>query len=430
MTPVFRFKFIPVFLVIAMSGLYLCSHRSENKGDSFQKEIKKAWAQRVPDYKTRRLRLKKELNALEAAVLAAERRGEEVACASQISSEASWLLGYTAELDRAEQRLACLKAELAEPAGRRKPDEQAKTDGAWGRCFTEWFFKLSTSGDHILALSEKGQVAEYPPRFLDKINSPRQFFSYFDSILITDVLKTGRIQRKELNESISTLTRLIMRDQPANYHFHPGLKDALLECILRRWQDNESGYWGAWYRREDGTVTKTKDLSITFHLVSYLKGNVPHLNRLFKTTLAIRREQYPLGWLEQGGYENHHNYDVLRLLRYGWPEADPGDRAAARKEIRKMLDWCLSSSLQPDGSFILGGSDDSVEDSYYFGVSFLDEAGFFDPKKRFWSDDELPPSSVIRQKLIQRIHDAGAVGGKSGVYYRNALEKLGTGGGR
>lgn len=417
------------FLALFISGsLGSCAHGTKSSESDLDDEIRQALALQVPDYKERRASLKRELKILKRETLEAERRGEEVSCASQILNESSWLLGYTAEFVRLEKRLSELRNELAKPPSQRQSDQQSEKDGTWGRCFTEWFFKLSMSGDHILEFAERGQAAKHAPRFLDPINSPEKLKVYLDSILMTDVFRKGRIQRKELNESVSTLVRLIVKNPPKNYRFHPKLRETLLDYIHQHWQNPESGYWGAWIRRRNGTLTKTDDLSITFHLLSYLKGNVSRLDKIFKTTLAIRNSQYPLGWLEEGQYENHHSYDVVRILRSSWPYASLEDRAIAEQEIRKMLVECLSKSLQPDGSFALGNSDDSLGDSYYFGVSFLAEVGFFDPGKRFWTDEELPPSSEIREKLIQRINELSQTsnqGGPSGIHLRNALDKLG-----
>ena len=46
-----------------------------------------------------------------------------------------------------------------------------------------------------------------------------------------------------------------------------------------------------------------------------------------------------------------------------------------------MLAWCITESLTADGTFDCDASDES----YYFGVRFLDRVGFFDESKRFWT---------------------------------------------
>ena len=74
--------------------------------------------------------------------------------------------------------------------------------------------------------------------------------------------------------------------------------------------------------------------------------------------------------------------------------------------MRRMLDWALEQSLQPDGSF---ASDEdffsSVASDYYFGISFLDEVGYWRAKKRFWTDETFAGSTatclLIRQRLAK-----------------------------
>ena len=88
-------------------------------------------------------------------------------------------------------------------------------------------------------------------------------------------------------------------------------------------------------------------------------------------TLAIKDLPYPFGWRRNGQYSNHNNYDVVRILRLGWPHMTPAEIDQARTEIREMLKWALSESMSSDGQFRddLGFSDSDGE-AYYYGVSF------------------------------------------------------------
>ena len=45
------------------------------------------------------------------------------------------------------------------------------------------------------------------------------------------------------------------------------------------------------------------DLSLTFHIVSYLDGAVPDWPKLLDTTLAIKDRRYPNGWQSTIGYD-------------------------------------------------------------------------------------------------------------------------------
>jgi hypothetical protein len=371
-------------------------------------------------YESRLLQAKRQLFAL-------EKQGKAYRPAHQILYETKWICSATRDYPRMGERVHALEEALRDPANAQATDEQSETDGSWGKWYTEWFFKLDASYDQIMKLADRGLVPKYPVRFLDRINSPEKLIEHLNHLLISDLKADGVDHRRELNETVADLMRLILRDQPRNYAYDPRLKAALLDWLLHAARNPETGYWGAWYRRpKDGGIKKTDDLSITFHIVSYLKGNVPDWPKIIATTLAIKDQWYPLGWLERGAYLNHNNMDVVELFRLGWSQATPAQREAMRVEIRKMLNWCLTESLQPDGSFKLQDSDDSLETSISFGTSFLVRLGYFDRSKRFWTDEDFPEVADVRAHIIQFIQAHIHSGGEGGVYYRDTLKDLGA----
>ena len=46
---------------------------------------------------------------------------------------------------------------------------------------------------------------------------------------------------------------------------------------------------------------------------------------------------------------------------------------------------------------------DSVPEAYYFGVSFLDEIGYFRTSRRFWTALEMAGAEQIRDRLEQHL---------------------------
>jgi hypothetical protein len=378
----------------------------------------------VPNKTLKKAYLRTQIGRLGKQVLELEKEGKKTVAARQILTEASWLVRKTRDFKRVSERIQALRSALNDPALFEAADEQSPEDGSWGKWYTEWFWKLVVSYDHIADLDDQGQVPQYPVRFLDRINSPDRFLAYFNGLLISELDRDGIDHRRELNETLSVLMRMILRQQPKNYAFHPQLKEALMDFLMNQARDPETGYWGAWYKSGD-RIKKTADLSITFHIVSYLKGEVPDWPKIIDTTLAIKDQQYPLGWIESGGYVNHHNMDVVELFRLGWPHATPAQQQAMRTEIRKMLDWCLKSSLQLDGSFRrTTADDDSLEESIYFGTSFLVRIGYFDPH-RFWTQEEFPEAAEAKQHIVQFIRKHFDSGGAGGFYYQSALKQLG-----
>ncbi len=375
-----------------------------------------------PLYDLHRAEREERIRQKAAKLARRERDGDEALCAHQILREVEWLASASAHWGRIDERLVDLDIELAHK--RDLPDRQDQ-DGAWGNCYSEWFLKLDATYDHVAELSRRGERPAAPVSMLDPLNSPRLLRQYITERLTSDLAKDGIDRRRELNETLSALIRLILRDQPLGYPWDERMKPALLSLLIDELRDPATGYWGANYR-VGGRLVRTADLSITFHVVSYLKGQVPDWPKLIDTTLAIKGERYPRGWLNPNGYMNHHNMDVVELFRLGWPHASPAQRQLMAGEIQRMLDWCLGESWQTDGSFRMTGYDDSLEASYYFGTSFLARIGFFNPKRRFWTDGALPQSGAVKAALEANLRRfiAEAAGASGGFYYQSALEQL------
>jgi len=342
-----------------------------------------------------------------------QKAGRKTPCLRQIYLEARWLVSSTADYASSRKVLDHMRQVLAmkqDPHGR----EQLESDGSFAPCCDAWWLKLDMTCDELITMSYKWQEPKYPVKLFDAVNSPEKLTAYMDTVLVSDVRKTGIDHARELNMAVaSDLQRFILyegtlKELPTKVDLDPKLRETLLQYEDTKWQDPKTGMWGAWYRSADGTVVKTANLSITFHVVSFRDGKgVHHWPQLIDTTLAMKNERYPFGWLEEGQYpSNHHNYDVVRLWHLGWSQASGQQRQQIGKEIEGMLDFCLHKSLQPDGSFN-SPEEDTVSSAFYFGVSLLSEAGYFSKKNRFWTDRSFPESEEVRQRIEKRIKAIG-----------------------
>jgi hypothetical protein len=81
---------------------------------------------------------------------------------------------------------------------------------------------------------------------------------------------------------------------------------------------------------------------------------------------------------------------------------DEPTRARVRDEIQRMLDWCLSQSLQADGSFKTSEIDDTLGDAQMYGAWFLRDAGYFDSAQRFWTGKSFPDAEAVRGRIKAR----------------------------
>jgi hypothetical protein len=391
----------------------------------YEKLRKQAFVAYEPSYAELRAGRIRRAAALEKRVFQMEAEGQNVACAHQILNESKWLLGATADFEKIDQRLDSLESVLRHPDREAMAMRADPSDGSWGACYTEWFFRLDATYDHFDREDTRNRQPEIPLRLLDRVNSPEKLRAYFEAVSTSDIAKYGVDHRRELNESMADLMRFILQNRPAGYPWDPRLKLVLMDIILRGLRNPDTGWWGERYLF-DGQTQFVDYLSLTFHIVRYLDGNVPDMRRVVQTTLDFKDLNEPAGWLSDGQFTDHNNMDVAVLFRFGWNSATTAQKQAMREQIQKLLDWCLRESLQPDGSFAHGG-DDSVEEDTYFGATFLTRIGFFDADHRFWTEREFPEASEIRERIIRFITQHQNSGAAGGTYYESALRELNAG---
>jgi hypothetical protein len=171
----------------------------------------------------------------------------------------------------------------------------------------------------------------------------------------------------------------------------------------------------------DGRIRKTADLSVTFHIVSYRRDNIRCVPQMMKTLIAMKDQEYPFGWREEGQRSNHHNYDVVRLFRVGWPQMSSSQRELAQTEMRRMMDFCLKETMNPDGSFKFM-DEDTLGSSFLFPISLLNELGYFRPSLRFWTWDSFPGSMKVADRVEHRIRTMGLTDTESAKVLRRFAE--------
>lgn len=352
-------------------------------------------AKSFPAMRDFRRTTKPEIAALEARLDADERAGADRSCLRQAVIELRWTMNSTGDLSAARaarDRLQALAAAPSTPAG-----TVQDADGSYGPCVQAWFWKLDASTDRFLT----DAVPPVPPRFLDKVNAPERLDAYLRGLLRSDLHREGIDHRKELNIASADLVRLVLRHRPVGYPWQPGL-----EAVVRRFiadaQYSSTGFFGERYRQGDIEI-ETSDLSMTFHMARYLDGAIDHWPELIDHLVAIKQQQYPHGWLDADGMTSHNNYDVATLFRLGWPKVKSRQQAMIATELTGLLDWSLGTALGPDGEIKTRADGEFWSDALYFTTAFLDEVGFLDPAKRYWTDRPLPDPTRIRAGLIDQV---------------------------
>jgi hypothetical protein len=347
-----------------------------------------------PAYLTHKSLRKKRLDVLKRNLVSSEESGKALHCSRRMAAEAEWLLDYTAEWPKLDQQLAAIEHSLAN-----KDQDfalQQTADGSWGACFDAWFQKLDATVDFLgdLPKADGGHPRGplNPFEILRKIDSSEVLIGYLQRLQLSQIAKTGVYQREELNAVEGALSQLLFKEKLRTLlqaHGASFIDEAYVEAYRRFLDDTQDpilGYWGPWITSGD-QIVRTADLSQTYHIVAYRKGAVNHWPQIIETTFAIKDLPYPFGWRNNGRYSNHNNYDVIRILRLAWSYMTPAQMDQARTEIRKMLNWSLNGSITPGGEFLdTRGFADSAGEAYYYGVSFLVEAGYWSKEGAFWEN--------------------------------------------
>ena len=267
-------------------------------------------------------------------------------------------------------------------------------------------FRRSPWLESVDSIKQCREPPKYPLSFLDRINSPEKLDAQLNSDL-HNFTRTGVFNREELDETFSAMARLLFASTPVRcYAFVPHLKGALV-AFVDQWQNPVTGCWGQWMVDRQGRVWKMDDMAITFHVVSDLHGQVKRLDQIAMRMVQLDSVNFPAGIRFNGHYENHLNWDAVKVFRYAWPSLNEAEKQRSRAEVSKMLHWCLTQSYQSDGSFKVSDLDDTLGDAYRYGVWFLQEAGYFNRRQRFWTDEDFPESKTVRDHIEAKLKSMG-----------------------
>ena len=302
--------------------------------------------------------------------------GENLACSAQILQEVHWLVNYTTRRADVERRLADLRRSLSDGKRQEFANRQDPRDGSFGPCFEEWIWRFYASVDPLKELALKGVKPDVALKIWAPVDTAEEIGAYMESLLVSDVAD-GRNRRKELNMAVDSLGQLLWLDSTASVFpaslDRKALAAALTRFVDERWQDPQTGYWGAWFR-DRGEVRKTHDLSMTFHILSYRGGDVRLRKQIAQTTFSIRHVPYPYGWDGGGLQNNHHAYDVVRIVNLTWSDLDRTQQSVAKAFLMLLTARSLAMSIDGAGAFDVAPYSTAGE-AYYFGLSFFVEAG-------------------------------------------------------
>ncbi|HBU98063.1 hypothetical protein [Thalassospira lucentensis] len=379
------------------------------------------------NYLSQQATFEAQLAPLQDKLIAIQKTGNSMAASDQQMIECKWFLSYTADWKTLAGKLAAFEKSLDNP-DQDWASQQVAIDGSWGPCYDQWFLKVDAMIDAVNTLADQGQAPKYPFLFLAPIATPQKMVAWLESQKTSHIFADGLDRRDALGAVTATLSQMCFKSEIRDY-FQTHVKGfnlsddyiAAYKKWLDDWQDGQSGYWGGWFATASDGVLKSPDLSLTFHNISYQHGKVDLWVEIFATTLAIRDQAYPFGWKHNDDFNNHNNYDVTKIFDLGWSHVDDASQKAASDDISVVLDWCLTKSMTPDGGFI----DDptfynSVGAAYYYGVSFLDQAGYFATTKPFWTDKPFADGPALCCKIQKKIKSEGLDDAEA----KAALEKL------
>jgi hypothetical protein len=417
-------------------------HRAELVvGDAAVGLIDALFLQYDPGYLEKIAVRERRLDALAERLFALAAAGRNTRCSEQIFLEAKWLVTYTAWWVRMDDRLDDLKASFAVPDQQGFAAEPLPEDGFYAPCAQELVIRVEATLVNYFDLVARGLLPQAEREPLHGVRTLEGLSAFLERHLISDIPATGEDLRSRSGGLASIIAAADKRDAVMEAvrttvrgpDLTPEQADAwraLFNRFIDTWQDPESGYWGVWYRDGD-RVFKTTDLSITYHIVHARRGDVSHWPELIRTTFALRDQAYPFGWLSDGRWTNHNNYDLARLFDYGWPHMSAAQREEAARTLQEMLTWSFAETVASDFRGFRPNPElaGSLGAEFYFGVSFLVAAGFFEAEPWYGPIERpAPPRDVCRGMIgYGATLDGPLVGGAMSKLERACRPHLGSG---
>ncbi|MEM9044073.1 MAG: hypothetical protein AAGC81_05220 [Pseudomonadota bacterium] len=350
-------------------------------------------------------RYRPELDDLLSKMHARMHEGENMSCSSQIFEEVHWLVNHTDRVNEIERRMQDLRDSF-DMEDQSFASRQDPKDGSFAPCMEHWIWRFFRSVDPLKELAKTGQKPEVPLKIWDQVDTPDEVEKLMNGYLVSDVA-SGYNKRKELNLAITALGQLLWLDYTADVfpeHLdRDALAQSLREFVDEKWQDPESGYWGAWFR-QDGEIKKTNDLSITFHIISYRGGDVALKKEIGQTTMAIKRVKYPFGWSTGGTQNNHHAYDIARIINLTWDDLDEPSRQHGSATIFLMSARSLAKSIDSTGAFDPKPFT-TIGEAYYFGISFFEEIGLFGNPIARKSLTKVSDTDILYHQISDNLDD-------------------------
>jgi hypothetical protein len=391
-------------------------------------------------YEFHQQRRTKRLDKLNKQMASIAAKGVALEKSRQASLEAQWLINYTDDWKRADETLDRFEASLHE--GSQPPLQQP--DGSWAQSCTEPYRKLEPTVDALQR--DLTGLKLKPLTFMQDLQDPAYVETWLDSVRCSGIHETGRNNRDEFGSLISSLTQLFFKSKLKKvFERHPELAFKVsdnsfkhLRDYLWRIQSDETGYWGPTYDF-DGEVIEVQDLSYTFHIVKYYNDNgnrqdLRKTDKIIPTTRIIEDFSYPNGLKQQSlsplgqpTLADHNNYDLVTMFQQLWTAMSEPTKDDARREIKKLIDWCLTKSLQNNQEFA-PSKNMSPQNSYYYGVVFLQVVGFW-LSTPFWTTSPIPvPDGTLQPKdlagkLLKRFNQKYNDGGTDAQKVVELLEQ-------
>lgn len=429
-----RFKLLVGGLLVAAveAGAVELGPRPETiVGDAARARIDALLTRYDPNYPQEHPRREARLDRLGTELFERTLAGIDTRCSRQIFVEAKWLVGYTAWWPRIDARLDEL-ANSFDIADQSFAAEPYYRDGFYGRCALADFIRLEATIEQYFVFADRGELPPMAHGPIAAVGHEPTIVDELKALLRSDPARLGEDNRSRLGGLVSILATgareeeavelwRVTRRGGAPSPESVAAQIAALNRFIDAWQDPETGYWGAWYRDgEDGFATT--DLSITYHIVKARKGRINHWPELIATTFAIRDQAYPFGWLSDGRWNNHNNYDLVRIFEYAWPHLDDAQRDAVRALMQDMLDWSFAESIHETyrGFKFQPELSSSVGAELYFGVAFLDAVGYFELEPWHGELARPAPAAPVCARLIDHATRLDA----DDTYVVGALTKL------